>query len=97
MTNMPVPPRGILTVSMFSIYDKKAMTYGNPFYFKHIGEAIRFVQDQLSNKESGLSRHPQDFSIYSLGTLDIVSGEVIGTFPPVFVEEVLKLVEKGGA
>jgi len=91
---IPVPAKDVLVVSMFSLFDKKALTFGSPFYYKHKGEALRFVQGILSNVDSAIAKHPADFTVYLLGTMDIISGEVRGNYPPIFVEEVLSLVEK---
>lgn len=63
-----------MIVSVFSIYDNKACTFGSPFTFAHVGQAIRAFSDLANDPESMCSRHPADFSLVKIGTFDDDTG-----------------------
>lgn len=63
-----------MKVGVFTIYDKAVLAYNTPFFARHTGEAIRSFTDLCRDPQSNVSRHPEDFSLYSLGTYDDGSG-----------------------
>lgn len=54
---------------MFSILDAKVGAFAPPFYARSLGEAVRTVTDTLL-ADSQLSRHPEDFHLYELGSFE---------------------------
>jgi len=76
---------------MFSIFDKKASAYANPFFFAHKGQALRALEDVVADSQSQLYRHPEDFTLYHLGEFDDATGAIKPIVPPVFVEEALTI------
>lgn len=63
----------------FSIYDDKAQVYSRPFYAITIGEAIRTFTDAVNQKDSPYNRHPDDYTLYSVGSFDDALGELENT------------------
>lgn len=59
---------------MFSVFDKVAEIYTVPFMESTDGTALRFIQDQMRN-DIPFARHPHDFRLDRLGTLDESTGE----------------------
>jgi len=57
MVNNGVPSTGVIVVSIFSVYDKKALTYGAPFCFIHRAEALRAIQDDMCRANSHHTHH----------------------------------------
>lgn len=63
-----------MITSVFSIYDNKACTFGAPFTFAHVGQAIRAFGDLANDPQSMCFRHPADFSLVKIGTFDDDTG-----------------------
>ena len=82
------------SLKMFSLFDKKALAYANPFYFHHKGEAIRAVEDLIRAGNSAPAHHPNDFALYLIGYWDEHTGVVTAASPIEFVEEVANCVTK---
>lgn len=55
---------------MFSIYDEKAEMYSRPFYAITVGEAIRTFTDAVNSENSPYNRHPEDYTLFSVGQFD---------------------------
>lgn len=58
---------------MFCVFDKVAEIYTVPFMETTDGTALRLIQDQMRG-DNPLARHPQDFRLDRLGTLDESTG-----------------------
>lgn len=58
---------------VFSMYDTKTEIYGVPHFMKSQGEALRAVMDMLL-EDNLISRHPEDFILFQLGTFDDSDG-----------------------
>lgn len=78
---------------IFSIFDKKAVAYNQPFYYHQKGQAIRALQDNVNEPNSPISKHPEDYALYKIGEFDDLSGE-IKSQKPEFIEEALNLKNK---
>lgn len=59
-----------MQTNMFSIYDEKAKAYNTPFTASQIGQAIRSFSDLVNDPKTTLHSHPEDFSLYHIGTFD---------------------------
>jgi len=55
---------------IFSVYDRKAQAYSNPFYATRTELAIRDFQYASKDPQSDLSKYPEDFVLVELGTFD---------------------------
>ena len=75
-----------MELQIFSIFDKKTMVYGRPFFSHNSGLARRMIQDEFDNKDSQLSRYPADFQLCSLGAFFDNSGEISPTDVKVVIE-----------
>lgn len=76
-------------LNVFAVYDKKAQAYFNPCYFHYKGEALRGFEDQVTNVQSPLSKHPEDFALYRLGLFNVQTGDLQSCSKPEFVAEAL--------
>lgn len=64
-------------MKMFSVYDKKAECFSQPFFMKATGLALRGFCDMINSGEKNqYSAHPEDFDLYELGTWDEETGVV---------------------
>lgn len=64
-------------MKMFSVFDKKASIFFQPFFFRTIPEAIRSFTDEANSDadKSMISKHPDDYALYSLGDFDDTTGD----------------------
>lgn len=84
-------------IQIFAVFDKKAVVYMSPFYFLQKGQAIRAFEDSVNDPQSAFYKHPEDYSLFELGTFDDTSG-IITSRNPNFIEEALSLkqIQKKG-
>jgi len=57
-------------MKMFTVYDSKAEAYMQPFFAKSTGEALRSFSDTCQDKNHIFAKHPEDFTLFELGTWD---------------------------
>ena len=64
---------------ILTIYDCKAEAYGRPFVARSTGEGLRSFTDEVNSgrEDSQLSNHPEDFTLFEIGTFDDVKGEIL--------------------
>lgn len=90
----PVPQRGVAVFGVYALYDVVGMTYMQPFYFQHDAQAVRKIQDDMSEPNSYVAKHPKDYRLFKLGSYDLNVGELVGAPAPIFVCDVNSLVVK---
>lgn len=61
---------------VYSLFDTKVQTFGNPFCAQSDGAAVRMVCDAAADQNTMLAKHPSDFILYGLGTFDEDSGNL---------------------
>lgn len=81
----------MVKLKMFVVYDDKAKAYLQPFFFPEIGQAVRFLHDSISDPQSMLAKHPEDFSLFYCGEFDSLSGIVTAEKSLLHVANVLEL------
>jgi hypothetical protein len=72
---------------MYSIFDVKTEVYQGPFRFQTEGQALRWFQDAIVSAESELSKHPEDYNLFFVGSWNDSKGE--------FIEGIKKCVSTG--
>lgn len=73
-------------MQVFSIFDKKALVYNTPFFAVNDRVAVRSLCDLCSDSRSFVSKHPEDYALYFLGSFDDSTGVVAPTTPSVVCE-----------
>jgi len=68
-----------MIVSIFAVYDSKGRTFGQPFFAISKEVALRSVRStvQDARADSLLSRYPEDFTLYALGTFNDDTAEFL--------------------
>lgn len=62
---------------IFCTYDRAAESFMSPFVVPHAGVAVRGFTDAInSSNDSDISKHPDDFDLYEVGTFDASTGLV---------------------
>lgn len=65
----------------FALYDTKGGMFHVPFFFPHMGQAIRACIDIGSDPNTIIGRHPSDFALYCIGLYDDSNGTMQATPP----------------
>ncbi|AXL14477.1 nonstructural protein [Microviridae sp.] len=58
---------------VFSVYDTKAQSYLPPIYFNSTGVALRVFTDTVNDKSTVISKHPEDYCLFHIGSFDDAS------------------------
>jgi len=80
--------------SMFSLFDKKAVSFSTPFFSPSIAEATRAVQMAAREGKAMFATYPADFALYLVSHWDHSTGLMTPTSHggPQLVLEVAALV-----
>lgn len=63
-----------MILKAYSVYDIKACAFANPFFMQTNGLAMRAFENECSNRDSQLNKHPDDFALYEVGTWEDIKG-----------------------
>lgn len=63
---------------IFSVYDAKVEAFMRPFVAPTYGAAERGFRDAVQDKQSEMSKHPEDYRLMYLGLFDEESGMIEG-------------------
>lgn len=58
------------------VRDRAVDAFGQPFFVKHVGEAMRSFQDEVNRVGSPFNAHPDDYDLYLLGEYDDSNGAI---------------------
>lgn len=76
-------------MKVFSIFDKAANIFNNPFFAPTEVHATRsFAIEVNRNEQSAIAFAPQDFSLYRIGSFDDQTGNLIPETPALIIEAV---------
>lgn len=65
-----------MKLKIFSIYDSKAEAYNTPFFMFNDAMAERTFRQMLEDDQSEISKAPSDYSLFTLGTYDGITGAI---------------------
>lgn len=65
-----------MRLECYSVYDKAVDAFMQPFFVRAKGEALRSFMDACSDGKSQFVSHPEDYTLFHVGTWD----EDIGVF-----------------
>lgn len=63
-------------MKIYSIYDKKALTYFPPFCVENKIQAIRGVEGTVNSSGNVLNSYPDDFALYFIAEFDEKTGKI---------------------
>lgn len=66
-----------MTLNVYCIMDIKADGYGTPFFMLRDGMALRAFTDLVNDRNTTVSRHPDDYKLVCIGEYDDVSGRLM--------------------
>lgn len=65
-----------MEMKIFAIKDSKAGMFNSPFFQPTHGTAERSFKELLKDPQSFVSKYPEDYDLYYLGTYDDITGVV---------------------
>ncbi len=70
---------------MCSIFDTVASAWLTPMFFQSQAQGMRSFSDAVNDGESAFWKHPEDYSLFEVGTFDPSTGivETLGQGPAV--------------
>lgn len=71
-----------MIIKLFSIYDKKAVAFGQLFPSNTSGSAERSFHEALKNPDTPYAKYPEDYVLYQIAEFDDESGYIVKTFEP---------------
>lgn len=83
-----------MNLYIFAIYDSAGSFYKDPFMINNKGIALREFADACNNKETFLSKHPGDYTLFELGTFDQDTGKFDILPTPVSLGKALEFVKR---
>jgi len=63
-------------MQMYSLLDKKAMTYGGILLAAADGHVARVIQERFTGSGDTVEKYPEDFDLYSLGEYSMDTGVI---------------------
>lgn len=72
-----------MKLNVYSVYDCKACVFANPFFMVNDKSALRGFGDAVNSRDSIFAQHPEDYSLYRLGTFDDGVGLLVAEAQPV--------------
>lgn len=62
----------------FCVRDEKAEAFLPPFFLHAIGQAMRAFADSVNDPAHQFGKHPEDYSLFEIGSFD----DALGRFEP---------------
>lgn len=69
----------------FSVFDSRTLAYLPPFFLQSAPQAERAIGDCVNDPKHEFGKHPEDYTLFALGTFDDLKGsfELLATPAPV--------------
>lgn len=77
----------------YSIFDRKALAYHQPYYAINDAVAVRTLSDAVADPNSMFGRHPNDYVLYCVGEFDDSNGVTSTISPLLHVIDAIALVK----
>lgn len=72
-----------MTLNVFSVFDSKTALFGNPFMMHNEADALRAFKVAVNDSQNRLSHHPDDFTLFYIGSFDSKSGKYTNLSTPI--------------
>jgi len=82
--------RKLETMKAFSVKNQKAEIYSPPFYNRTNGEAERNFASLVNDNQSTVSKFPEDYDLYLVGSFDEQAGVLLGLDTPIHVAKAIQ-------
>lgn len=80
---------------IYAVKDLAVQAFGQPFFVRHRGEALRSFQDEANNNKttSAIAQHPEDYELYYLGQYNDEAGEITSPATPELIARAKDLLK----
>lgn len=72
-----------MELKIYAVYDSKAESFANPFFFNTKGEALRAWSEACNDDKSPFWKHPSDYTMFEIGSYDNATGRISGNATPI--------------
>lgn len=70
-----------MKLNIYSVYDVATQAYKTPWFSQADGEAMRGFKDVCSDAEHPMGQHPEDYTLFRMGTFNDNTGKIEGEVP----------------
>ena len=84
-----------MIVNLYAVYDSASGVYDGPFPGKADGHVIRSFSDQCLNAEGPMGNHPEDFTLFKVGSWNDGTAEVVDVLTEKMVNGLEVIAENG--
>jgi hypothetical protein len=81
--------------NIYTIYDSKAEAYMSPWFVDKDGQALREFQDVVRNPDTPFHKHPEDYTLFKIGTYDEWTGKLESLDTPVSMGVGIEYIQAG--
>jgi len=67
---------------VFAVYDAAVKSYAQPFLMTTEGQALRGFMDACEDQKTNLAKHPEDYTLFKLGSYDDATGKYTNLHTP---------------
>lgn len=75
----------------YSVFDRKTLAYGQPFFSHQDGAAVRILTDAAHDQNTMIGKHPEDFVLFKIGSYDDQLGQLSPIAPIEHVVDAISL------
>ena len=86
---------GVQTVQIFTVFDRKAITYMQPFFTHNSATAMRELSIACQNPKHPFRMHPEDYVLFHVGEFDDATGQIDNAMP-ITICDMLTIVDQLG-
>lgn len=83
-----------MILKVYAVYDSKTEAYFPPFYDVTNAAALRNFEDKINTPNHPWCKHPEDFSLFCIGTFDDNNGVITGVSPHVTLGTAIEYVRQ---
>lgn len=65
-----------MKLNIYAVFDSKAAAYASPFFMQRDTMALRAFTDLTNDRQSSINKHPEDYSLWKIGSYDDDTGLV---------------------
>lgn len=81
----------------YAVFDSKIGTYARPFQMQTSGEALRSWMDIVNDEKTQFYKHPEDFTLFELGSYNDDTGKFENHPTPVSIATAISVIRTSDA
>ena len=82
-----------MRLNVYTVYDVASGAYMRPFFMQSDGQALRSFGDIVGDADHEIGKHPEDYSLFRIGTFDDNKGK-LGEESPECLATALEVLAK---